>query len=61
MLVDSSVWVAFLRGDPVAEVGLLVKALERRDAVWIAPAILQEVLQGADSPQRFARWEKALG
>jgi predicted nucleic acid-binding protein len=61
MLVDSSVWVAFLRGEPVAEVGLLVKALERRDAVWIAPPILQEVLQGADSPQRFARWEKVLG
>jgi predicted nucleic acid-binding protein len=61
MLVDSSVWVAFLRGDPVPEVDLLVAALERGDSVWLSPPILQEVLQGADSPERFARWERVLG
>lgn len=61
MLVDSSVWVAFLRGDPAAEVELLVAALKRADPVWIAPPILQEVLQGADTPERFARWERILG
>jgi len=40
MLVDSSVWVAFLRGDPVPEVSLLVASLERKDVIWIAPPAL---------------------
>lgn len=60
MLVDSSVWIAFLRGDDTAEVNLLVEALERAEPVWLAPPILQEVLQGADSPERFARWDRIL-
>ena len=60
MLVDSSVWVAFLRGDLVAEVNLLAAALERGDPVWLSPPILQEVLQGADSPERFNRWDRVL-
>ena len=61
MLVDSSVWISFLRGDTTVEVDLLVKALERADPVWLAPPILQEVLQGADSPEGFARWDRILG
>jgi hypothetical protein len=61
MLVDSSVWVAFLRGDATSEVDLLVEALDRARPVWLAPPIVQEVLQGADSPDRFARWERVLG
>jgi predicted nucleic acid-binding protein len=61
MLVDSSVWVAFLRGDATSEVELLVEALDRARPVWLAPPIVQEVLQGADSPERFARWERVLG
>ncbi len=61
MLVDSSVWVAFLRGDAFPETDFLTAALERGDPVWIAPPILQEVLQGADTPERFAKWERTLG
>jgi len=61
MLVDSSVWISFLRGDTTVEVDLLVKALERADPVWLAPPILQEVLQGADSPEGFKRWDRILG
>jgi predicted nucleic acid-binding protein len=61
MLVDSSVWVLFLRGDPSAEVDLLVTALKRAQPVWDAAPVLQEVLQGADTPERFARWERILG
>jgi predicted nucleic acid-binding protein len=61
MLVDSSVWIAYLRGDDLAEVALLTEALERGEPVWLAPPILQEVLQGADSPDRFARWDRILG
>ena len=60
MLVDSSVWISFLRGDSMAEVDILVTALERGDPVWLAPPILQEVLQGADSQERFARWDRVM-
>lgn len=61
MLVDSSVWIAFLRGDDTEEVELLVQALDRAQSVWLAPPILQEVLQGADSSGRFSKWDRILG
>ena len=61
MLVDSSVWIAYLRGDNLVEVTLLTEAMEQREPVWLAPTILQEVLQGADSPDRFTRWDRVLG
>ncbi|MEZ5532998.1 MAG: PIN domain-containing protein [Steroidobacteraceae bacterium] len=61
MLVDSSVWIAFLRGDATAGVELLTAALQRSLPVWLAPPILQEVLQGADRPERFDRWDRVLG
>jgi len=61
VLVDSSVWIAYLRGDNLIEVELLAKALEHGESVWLAPPILQEVLQGADSPDRFHRWDRVLG
>jgi hypothetical protein len=61
MIVDSSVWVAFLRGDAAAEVDLLAAALEAHDPVWLVPPILQEVLQGADNLERFTRWDRVLG
>jgi predicted nucleic acid-binding protein len=61
VLVDSSVWIAYLRGDNLIEVELLAKALEHGESVWLAPPILQEVLQGADSPDRFNRWDRVLG
>ena len=60
MLVDSSVWIAFLRGDDREEVDLLVKSLDRTRSVWLAPPILQEVLQGADRPERFLKWDAIL-
>jgi predicted nucleic acid-binding protein len=61
MLVDSSVWIAYLRGDNLAEVSLLSEALKHGEPVWLAPPILQEILQGADSPDRFTRWDRVLG
>jgi predicted nucleic acid-binding protein len=61
MLVDSSVWIAYLRGEHLAEVVLLTEALEQGAPIWLAPPILQEVLQGADTPERFARWDRVLG
>jgi predicted nucleic acid-binding protein len=61
MLVDSSVWIAYLRGDSLIEVELLTAALEHGESIWLAPPILREVLQGADSSARFNRWNRVLG
>ena len=61
MLVDSSVWIAYLRGENLIEVELLAEALGHGDPIWLAPPILQEVLQGADSADRFRRWDRVLG
>ncbi len=61
MLVDSSVWIAYLRGDATQEVLYLGATMESGRAPWLAPPILQEVLQGADRPERLARWERMLG
>ena len=61
MLVDSSVWIAYLRGDDLVEVAMLTEALEQGQPLWLTATILQEVLQGADSPDRFTRWDRVLG
>ena len=60
MIVDSSVWVGFLNGERTGEVAFLKSFMEARRPVWLLPVILKEVLQGADSEQRFARWSRAL-
>lgn len=60
MLVDSSVWIDSLRSAKGAETLLLADALRRQSLVWMAPPILLEVLQGADSLLRFTRWDRAL-
>ena len=56
-LVDTSVWIDFLRGRQTAEVSTLVELLGGEDVVGIAPIILQEVLQGADSEMRLRKWQ----
>jgi len=61
MLVDSSVWIDFLRGTLSAETQLLQETLQQGESLWLAPPILQEVLQGAESSERFNRWDRVLG
>ena len=59
MIADSSVWIDWLRsgrGDAAEALDLSL----RRRAVQLLPTILQEVLQGADSAQRFAAWQRAF-
>ena len=55
-LVDTAVWVDFLRGRKVAHVSALTTLLESEEAVGTAPTILQEILQGADSDRTFEKW-----
>ena len=58
VLVDTSVWIDFLRGTSTVQVATLEALLEGEDLVGTAPIILQEVLQGADSPARFEQWRR---
>lgn len=57
-LVDTSVWVDYLRGRATRAVRTLKELLGGEQIVGIAPIILQEVLQGADSESRFEKWRK---
>ena len=54
-------WIAYLRGDDVLEVGLLSDALNHGQPLWLAPPILQEVLHGGENQNRFSRWDWVLG
>lgn len=57
-LVDTSVWVDYLRGKKTPRVRALKELLAGEEIVGVAPIILQEILQGADSDQRFEKWKK---
>lgn len=56
-LVDTSVWIDFLRGTDAAHVAVLIDLLNGDELVGTAPVILQEILQGADSEDRFKKWQ----
>jgi predicted nucleic acid-binding protein len=58
ILVDTSVWVDYLRGRATPQVQSLKSLLSGDEIVGIAPIILQEILQGADSAARFETWRK---
>ncbi|HEY2384422.1 MAG TPA: PIN domain nuclease [Terriglobia bacterium] len=57
-LVDTSVWIDYLRGNATRQVEVLKDLLSGDEVVGIAPIILQEILQGADSDDRFEKWRK---
>lgn len=60
MIVDSSVWIDWMRRHEGPASQLLEDSL-RRHEVRMLPIILQEVLQGAATPERFRSWMAALG
>jgi len=60
-LVDTSVWIDFLRGRKAAHVDALAALLHGDEVVGTAPIVLQEILQGADSEDRFEQWRKYFG
>ncbi len=53
MIVDASVWIDYQRGGHTAATLLLLDHVRRTRPVYLIPAILQEVLQGAASAERF--------
>lgn len=54
VLVDSSVWIGMIRDQPLAAVAAL-RHLAANEQACLSPVIYQEVLQGANSPEHFAR------
>ena len=60
VLVDTSVWLDYLRGHATPQVKALKDLLSGEDIVGTAPIILQEILQGADSAERFETWRKCF-
>jgi predicted nucleic acid-binding protein len=59
-LVDTSIWVDYLRGEATSQIRTLKDLLSGEEIVGIAPIILQEILQGADSAERFETWRKVF-
>ncbi len=54
VLVDTTVWLDFLRNRDTKPVAKLKRLLQAGEAA-ITPVILQELLQGASSPENFER------
>ena len=59
MIADSSVWIDWLRRGDGWAAQRLNQALAKRD-VLLLPVILQEILQGAATEERFRAWQRAL-
>jgi len=60
-LVDTSAWVELLRatGSPVERA--LVVALDAGQPLWVTGVVLQEVLQGARTPEHADELRRLLG
>lgn len=54
VLVDTTVWIDFLRDKPTQPTRLLRRLLDRDEAA-LAPVIFQELLQGAASPEKLEK------
>lgn len=61
LLIDTSVWIDYLRRSETQEVLWLRKILDLDVPFGITPQIYQEVIQGADSPKSFERLASFFG
>ena len=60
VLVDTSAWVEYLRATGSAQDIALGRALQSPDGVLMPAVVLQELLQGARSPQDYLALQSAL-
>jgi len=61
VLVDTSVWIDFLKGNPTKGVEQLKQLLQGGLIVGLTALIYQEILQGADSQARYQRFKSYFG
>lgn len=59
-LVDTSVWIDYLRGKETEAVGKLEEIQAKGYPFGITSLICQEILQGTDSEASFTRFERYL-
>lgn len=59
ILVDSSVWIAYFRGQ-VTPVTVKLEALAAQEAILTGDLVVLEILQGARDERHAARIERAL-
>lgn len=60
-LIDTSVWIDFLRGEENAPVIQLKELLRNNVPFFLTAVIYQEILQGADSEKRFDQYRDYFG
>jgi predicted nucleic acid-binding protein len=60
ILVDTSVWIAYLRGDATSAAGALQGWLDRGAPVGVTSVVAQEVLQGVRDDAAAATLERTL-
>jgi predicted nucleic acid-binding protein len=60
IIVDTSVWVDFFRGQQTAQTILTADLLATSDSIAITPTILQEVLQGIWDDHRYETIKESL-
>ena len=60
LLVDTSVWVDFFRGETTKEVRALASSLEGHDDVCTCGIVMTEILQGIRSEREYRRIKKLL-
>ncbi len=60
MIVDTSAWIEYLRATGSPPDRTISKALAYGEALLIPAVVLQEVLQGAKSPEHYMRLQREL-
>ena len=60
ILVDTSVWIDFLRGEDSAERQMLHRFLEEEEDLAITEIILTEILQGISKDEEFEELQDSL-
>lgn len=60
LLIDTSVWIDFLRGAPSREIDYLKESLRQREHIFIAGVIAQEILQDIRDDSQHRRLSEFL-
>ena len=60
IIVDTSVWIEFFKGEKSEKVEILVDYIDNNDAVYLCPIIIQEILQGIVSDKQFNQIKEYL-
>jgi len=60
-LVDTSVWIDFIRGNETSSVTTLKKLLQQNKRIYLTPIVYLEILQGSADFTQFSRFKNYFG